>query len=78
MRCVGGHAYFLMLPLNILTLQIDDDWYKEVKKNIGQDVMMVPRYEGYSLDDDGLLRFNKRIYVPPNDELRILILSEAH
>jgi hypothetical protein len=38
---------------------------------------MVPRYEGYSLDDNGLLRFNKIIYVSPNDELRILILSEA-
>jgi hypothetical protein len=54
----------------ILTLQIDDDWYKEVKKNIGQDIMMVPRYEGYSLDDEGLLIFNIRIYVSPNDELR--------
>jgi len=25
-----------------------------------------------------LLRFNRRIYVSPNDEIRILILSEAH
>jgi hypothetical protein len=40
--------------------------------------MMVPKYEGYSLDNDGLLRYNKKIYVPPNDELRILILREAH
>ena len=40
--------------------------------------MMVPRYKVYSLDSDGLLRFRGRIYVPPNDELRILILSEAH
>ena len=40
--------------------------------------MMVPRYEGYSLDNDGLLRFRGRIYVPPNDELRMLILSKAH
>jgi hypothetical protein len=40
--------------------------------------MMVPRYEGYSFDSDTLLRYNGRIYVPPNDELRSLILSEAH
>jgi hypothetical protein len=40
--------------------------------------MMVPRYEGFSSDSDGLLRFRGQIYVPPNDELRILILSEAH
>ena len=62
----------------ILTLQRDDDWYTEVKDFIGQNTMIVPCYEGYSLDGDGLLRFRGRIYVPPNDELRMLILSEAH
>ena len=41
-------------------------------------MMMVPCYEGYSLDSDGLLRFRGQIYIPPNDELRMLILSEAH
>jgi hypothetical protein len=40
--------------------------------------MMVPRYEGFSFDSDGILRFRGRIYVLPNDELRMLILSEAH
>jgi hypothetical protein len=75
---------FSMLPLQtnlhekILTLQRDDDWYKEVKDFIGQNTMRVPRYEGYSFDSDGLLRFRVRIYIPPNDELRMLILSEAH
>jgi hypothetical protein len=39
---------------------------------------MVPRFEGFTLDDDGLLRFKNRIYVPPNDKLRSLILNEAH
>jgi hypothetical protein len=40
--------------------------------------MMVPQYEGFSFDSDGLLRFKSWIYIPPNDELRMLILSEAH
>jgi hypothetical protein len=39
---------------------------------------MVPIFEGFTFDDDGLLRFKNHIYVPPNDELRRLILSEAH
>jgi hypothetical protein len=75
---------FAALPLqenlreNILTLQRDDDWYTEVKDFIGQNTMMVPRYEGYLLDRNGLFKFRGRIYVPPNDELRMLILSEAH
>jgi hypothetical protein len=39
--------------------------------------MMVPRFEGFTFDNDGLLRFKNRIYVPPDDELRIFILNEA-
>jgi hypothetical protein len=75
---------FLVLPLQtnlcekILTLQRDDDWYKEVKYFIGQNTMMVLIFEGFTFEDDGLLRFKNRIYVPPNDELRIFILREAH
>ncbi|MCZ2221982.1 hypothetical protein NUW87_11535, partial [Corynebacterium pilbarense] len=58
---------FSVLPLqtnlheNILTLQRDDDWYKEIEGFIGQNTMIVPRYEGYLLDSDGLLRFRGRI-----------------
>jgi hypothetical protein len=75
---------FSVLPLQtnlcemILTLQRDDDWYKEVEGFIGQNTKMVPRFEGFLFDSDGLLRFKNRIYVPLNDELRMLILSEVH
>jgi hypothetical protein len=62
----------------ILTIQFDDDWYKEVKENIGQETMMVPRFEGYTLDNDGLMRYNNKICVLPNDELKSLTLSKAH
>jgi hypothetical protein len=40
--------------------------------------MMVPKFEGFTFDEDGLLRFKNRIYVPPNNELRSLILNKAH
>jgi hypothetical protein len=46
---------FSVLPLQmnlrekILTLQRDDDWYKEVEDFIGQNTMMVPRYEDIHL-----------------------------
>jgi hypothetical protein len=75
---------FSVLPLQtnlhekILTLQHDDDWYKEVKGFIEQNTMMVPRFEGFSFDSDGLLRFKNWIYVLLNDELRMLILRKAH
>jgi hypothetical protein len=46
---------FSVLPLQtnlrekILTLQRNDDWYKEVEDFIGQNTMMVPRFEGFTL-----------------------------
>jgi hypothetical protein len=40
--------------------------------------MMVPIFKGFMLDEDGLLRFKNRIYIPPNDELRSFILNEGH
>jgi hypothetical protein len=40
--------------------------------------MMVPKYEGYSFESDELLRYKRRIYVPPNDELGSLIFSESY
>jgi hypothetical protein len=40
--------------------------------------MMIPKFEGLIVENGGLLRFKNRIYVPPNDDLRILILNEAH
>ena len=40
--------------------------------------MMVPIFEGFTFDNNGLLSFKNWIYIPPNDELRILILREAH
>ena len=40
--------------------------------------MLVPKFEGYTLDNDGLMRYNKWIYVLPNDELISLILRESH
>jgi hypothetical protein len=38
-----------ILRENILNLQRDDEWYKEVDCFIGQNTMMVPRFEGFSL-----------------------------
>jgi hypothetical protein len=63
---------------NILTLHHNDDGYKEVKDFIKQNTMMVPKFEGFTVDNEGLLRFKIHIYVPPSNELRGLILNEDH
>jgi hypothetical protein len=52
---------FSMIPLqanlreNILTIQFDQGWYKEVEEIIEQDAMTVPRFEGYTLENDRLM-----------------------
>ena len=53
----------------ILKLQLEDEWYREVKTELENEVMKSPKYEGYVFEEDGLLRYNKRIYVPPNEEV---------
>jgi hypothetical protein len=63
---------------NILTLQRDDDWYKEVKDFIRQNKMMVPKFEGFTMDNGEFLTFKGQIYIPPNEELRSLIINEAY
>jgi hypothetical protein len=40
--------------------------------------MLVPTFEGYTLDNNELMRYNNHIYILPNEYLRIFILSEAH
>jgi hypothetical protein len=40
--------------------------------------MLVPRFEGYILDKKGVMRYNNKISILPNDDLRSLILNEAH
>lgn len=75
---------FPVIPLKtnlrekLLELQIKDIGYQEVSKSLREDEMRVQKYEEYSLDNDGLLRFRGRIYVPSNEDIRQLILNEAH
>ena len=54
---------------NILKLQLEDEWYREVKTGLENEVMNIPKYEGYVFEEDGLLWYNKRIYVPSYEEV---------
>jgi hypothetical protein len=63
---------------NILKLQLEDEWYKEVKSNLENEFMQIPMFEGYTLDENGLLRFYGRIYILPNEELCNFSLRETH
>ena len=66
------------LRSHILQALPTDAWYQEVSREINSSRALEGRFAGYSLESDGLLRHTRRIYVPLLDELRTLILSEAH
>jgi hypothetical protein len=75
---------FSIIPLKMnlrergLSIQLEDDFYKEVKDNIENEVMQIPKYARHTLDKERPLRFNGRIFVPLNEEMHDLILQEAH
>jgi hypothetical protein len=40
--------------------------------------MMLPKFEGFTMDNNKLLIFKSQIYVLPNDALRSFILNDAY
>jgi len=55
-----------------------DGWYHQVKAALEKGKSVLTQFEGYSLEKDGLLRFQGRMYVPANSDLRRLVMDEAH
>jgi hypothetical protein len=49
----------------------------DINENLQQS-MSQHKFEGYELREDGILMYRHRIYVPNDQELKILILSNMH
>jgi hypothetical protein len=75
---------FSLVPLkvnlreHVLTQLQGDSWYLKVTSNLQSGRQLDPKYEGYSLEADGLLRYRGRMYIPENGDIRSIILKEAH
>jgi hypothetical protein len=63
---------------HVLTQLPGDSWYLKVTSNLQSGRQLDPKYEGYSLEIDGLLRYQGRMYIPENGDIQIIILKEAH
>ena len=50
------------------------EWVKSVMNTDASD----SRFDDYSLDEDGLLKYQNRIYVPDREGLRRVVLEEMH
>jgi hypothetical protein len=66
------------LRSQILQSLSSDTLYQEVKAELETGRALDGRFLGYSLESDGLLRHQGRIYVPLSNNLRRVIMVEAH
>ena len=61
---------FSLVPLKVnlrervLTQLQGDSWYLKVTSNLQSGRKLDPKYEGYSLEADELLRYRGRMYIP--------------
>jgi hypothetical protein len=62
----------------VLTQLQGDSWYLKVTSNLQSGRQLDPKYEGYSLEADRLLRYRGRMYIPEDGDIRSIILKEAH
>jgi hypothetical protein len=61
---------FSLVPLKVnlrervLGKILGDSWYLKVTSNLQSGRKLDPKYEGYSMEEDGLLRYRGRMYIP--------------
>ena len=54
-----------------------DELYEQVKDKLQQKILE-KRYEGYKLEEDGLLTYKNRSYIPNMADLRRVVMDEVH
>jgi hypothetical protein len=75
---------FSLVPLKfnlrerVLTQLLGDSWYLKVTSNLQSGWQLDPKYEGYSLEANGLLRYQGRMHIPEGGDIRSIILKEVH
>jgi hypothetical protein len=62
----------------VLTQLQVDSWYLKFTSNLQSGRQLDPKYEGYSLEVDELLRYQGRMYVLKGGDIQRIILKEAH
>src|SRR5882762_5643997 len=56
---------------------VGDELYEQVKDKLQQQ-SLEKKYEGYKLEEDGLLTYKGRIYIPDVADLRRVVMDEIH
>ena len=67
----------LDLKQQIVNHTVEDEMYVQVKDKLQQQILE-KEYEGYKLEEDGLLTYKNIIYIPDVVDLRRIVMDEIH
>ena len=65
------------LRQQIVSHAVEDELYEQVKDKLKQQGLE-KRYEGYKFEEDGLLIYKNRFYIPNVVDLRRMVMDEIH
>ena len=65
------------LRQEIINRNAEDEMYAQIKDKLQQQ-SLEKKYEGYKLEEDGLLTYKKRVYIPSVADLRRVVMDEIH
>ena len=65
------------LKQQIVNHVAEDELQAQVKDKLQQQ-SLEKRYEGYNLEEDGLITYERRFYIPNVSYLRIIVMDEIH
>ena len=76
------HVASISIFQSKLTQQIvnhvdEDELYAQVKGKLQQQ-SLEKKYEGYKLEEDGILTYKSRIYIPNVVDMRGVVMDEIH
>jgi hypothetical protein len=75
---------FSLVPLKfnlrerVLGKLLGDSWYLKVTSTLQSGRQVDQKYEGYSLEANGLFRYQGRMYITEGGDIRSIILKEAY
>ena len=65
------------LRQHITNYIVEDEMYVQIKAKLQQQILK-RKYEGYKLEEDELLTYKNRVYIPNVAELRRIVMDEIH
>ena len=67
----------LDLRQHIVNHTAEDEMYVQIKDKLQQQ-SLEKKYDGYKLEEGGLLNYKNRIYIPNVADLRRIVMDEIH